>query len=195
MKTLKYFTVLCYIFLLSSCSHYYLYVTSSTVNGSSEKYYYENDTLKITYELWANKGKMEFTIFNKLKTPIYIDWKNSALIINDNKYQYWQEKEISKGKTSHSTYESKNTSISVKDERVSSIPPLSKIKKVSLDKLRKSSVPKLDGFSMNFRNFLAFSLSEDVKDHFYIDNPFKVEKVEKLKKMPKPNNKYFYTVH
>jgi hypothetical protein len=186
---------------LSSCSKYYLYHTDGgkNIHNTTSEYFYEDDTLKIIYDFWDNKGKMSFSIYNKLSIPIFIDWKNSAMIINDNKYAYWVDKEIRKG---HSVRYSNSgssfgneTSIAVKDERVSSMPPHSKMKKTANDKLRKITNPKIDGFKMTFRNFIALSTNEDVKNDSYIDNEFYVIKVEKLKKLPEKNGKDFYTIH
>ncbi len=170
------------------------------MRSAPNQYIYEDDTLKITYDFWARKGKMSFSIYNKLSVPVFIDWKNSALIINDNKHTYWQEKEIRKG---HSTYyitsigsASTENSISVKEERISSMPPRSKIQKIATDKLRKGHHPHTNAIGMTFRNFIAVSTNEEVKSDSYIDNEFYVTKVERVKKLPPAKNgKNFYATH
>ncbi len=187
--------------LLSSCSKYYVYHTGSNsrnVRAAQNEYIYEDDTVKITYDFWCKKGRMSFSIYNKLSIPIFIDWKNSALIINDNKHTYWQEREIKKG---HSTYyitsigsASTESSISVKEERISSMPPRSKIQKIGTDKLYKGK-HAMNGAGMTFRNFIAISTNEEVKSDAYIDNEFSVTQVEKLVRKPLRNNKGFYTKH
>jgi len=50
---------------------------------------FENDTVKIDYEFWTEHGVMSFAVFNKLKVPLYVDWKNSSFIANDRKLDYW----------------------------------------------------------------------------------------------------------
>jgi hypothetical protein len=171
------------------------------MRNTPTEYVYENDTVKIIYDFWDNKGKMSFTIYNKLNIPIFIDWKNSSMIINDNKYAYWEEKEIKNGHSSHVAYHGVSSgserSTSIKLERVSSLPPHTKIRKTATDKLRKITNPKIEGFKMTFRNFMAISTNEDVKSDIYVDNEFNVVKVEKLKGLPKgtKNQKDFYTIH
>jgi len=59
-----------------------LFQVSSDLSASSEKFFYENDTIKVTYYLWANKGIMQISIFNKKDFPIYIDWKKSYMKSN-----------------------------------------------------------------------------------------------------------------
>lgn len=40
---------------------------------------YENDSIKITYDLWYHHGLVSFVIYNKLDIPLYIDWKKEFL--------------------------------------------------------------------------------------------------------------------
>jgi hypothetical protein len=189
------------VFFCSCGARYTLYHTdcNNSINKADSMYVFENDTVRIAYDFWQNKGKMSFSIYNKLGIPIFIDWKNSALIINDNKYAYWVEKETRngtrKGYVSNSASFSTENSVAVKDERVSSIPPHSKIRKIASDKLRRTVNPKIDDFKMTFRNFIAISTTEDVKLDNYVDNEFVVVKVEKSKKLPMRNLKEFYTIH
>ena len=90
-KSLVFFFLL---IVFSSCSKQFIQVfdTSTTNTIFKDQYYiYETDTIKITYSFWASKGVMSFAVFNKLDKPIYIDWKNSSFITNDNKLNYWIE--------------------------------------------------------------------------------------------------------
>lgn len=52
---------------------------------------FDNDTVRVTYSFWAVHGKFEFTIENKLTTPIYIDWKKSNLVYNSAPNVYWAD--------------------------------------------------------------------------------------------------------
>ena len=187
--------------MLTSCSRYYVYHTScgKNVNNTESEYVYENDTVKIAYDFWDNHGKMSFSIYNKLNIPIFVDWKNSALIINDNKYAYWEEKEIKKGHSSNVSYKGissgSENSTTIKVERVTSMPPHSKMKKLSADKLTN---PKRDASKMTFRNFIALSTNEDVKNDAYVDNEFSVTQVETIKGIFNNkivSKKFFYTTH
>jgi len=80
--------------MILGCSKSYIQIfetQSSNTKFTNEYYIYETDTLKITYTFWASKGVMSFAVYNKLDKPIYIDWKNSSFIRNDNKLNYWIE--------------------------------------------------------------------------------------------------------
>lgn len=65
---------------------------SVVVDGS---WSYENDSVRITYWFWGERGLVSFSIFNKCDKPIYVDWKNSSFILNENKLDYWVDEEVS----------------------------------------------------------------------------------------------------
>jgi hypothetical protein len=50
-----------------------------------------DDTARVLYYFWDENGIMGFTIENKLKVPLYVDWKKSALLIGTEKYDYYTE--------------------------------------------------------------------------------------------------------
>ncbi len=63
---------------LSSCNKQMIQLAHLKPIGtkiSEEKngFVFENDTVRISYFFWAHHGKFEFTIENKMTTPIYID--------------------------------------------------------------------------------------------------------------------------
>lgn len=187
----------------SSCTSIYYFHTAADPNIKIEQsmYVYENDTIQIVYDFWTNCGKMSFTVYNKLNIPIFIDWKNSALIVNDNKNVYYVEMETRNGNSVRVSYNGVTSgfekSVAVKNERVTSVPPRTRIKK-ELAPLRKNVSPKKEGYTLVFRNFLAFSTYEEVKSDVYIDNGFHVTNVEhlkgkQLKKLPKTNPMDFFT--
>ena len=137
MKKIIYFFLL---FGISSCSPKYvqLFETVTTNTNIVDNYYtYEDDTIKIKYSFWEDKGIMSFEITNKMSAPIYIDWKNSSLILNDVKLNYWEDEMNSNSISNYSTYYYKGPSSatkgvsyskSTKPERVTFIPPNSKYK-------------------------------------------------------------------
>ena len=93
------FVLICLV--LYSCSGKYVQLfKTSTTNTKliNDKFVYENDTLKIEYFFWEQKGVMSFEITNKFGLPIYIDWKNSSFIVNDQKLNYWEDATISKSR-------------------------------------------------------------------------------------------------
>ena len=52
---------------------------------------YENDTIQIAYVFWAEDGLVGVYVHNKLKEPIYIDWKKCSYITGTVKHDYWDE--------------------------------------------------------------------------------------------------------
>lgn len=113
----------------------------TNVKVENEFYVFENDTLKITYSFWSEKGLMTFAIFNKSNKPLYIDWKKSSYIDNSVKLNYWIDEEKNKTSEYYGSYFYKGpllkpgyavsmtngTSVSstVKVERITFIPPTS----------------------------------------------------------------------
>jgi hypothetical protein len=92
---------------LSSCSKKYIQVfetASTNTKNIDSTWYFENDTIKISYQFWAEKGVLSFSIFNKLNKPIYVDWKKSAFIFNGNKINYWDNIEKTSFKSNGYSY-------------------------------------------------------------------------------------------
>ena len=114
----------------------------------------EDDTIMLRYSFWAEQGTVSFVIYNKSSRQIFIDWKNSALVVNDRKVDYWNDAvRVSTSSSTSSrrstTTRGKNTSsfdwswitssasteigigvtegLMVRDERITSLPPKSYI--------------------------------------------------------------------
>lgn len=94
----------------------------------------ENDTVRVVYYFWAENGIMGFSIQNKLKIPVYVDWKKCAYIIGTKKFDYWNENETVTTSSESVTSWTKafnwleknrgtSTSVIYTAERVSFIPP------------------------------------------------------------------------
>ena len=81
------------IVVLSGCTYYMqVYDVKSTNTTIKEnQFVFENDTVMINYSFWAEKGVMAFSIYNKLDKPIFVDWKNSSFVTNNNKLDYWRD--------------------------------------------------------------------------------------------------------
>jgi hypothetical protein len=209
------------LFLFGCKSYVQVFNTNSTVDTNEEGFYvHENDSLKITYSFWKEKGLMTFSIYNKLDIPIYIDWKKSSYIDNAVKLNYWSDELKSKAMSLYSSYlysgpllkpgfaasatAGTTLTTTVRDERITFIPPLSYYYRSQfyvfperfyrLDKeTRFVKVPRRDrpekttkvyqaSFTKHnspliFRNFLTFSLSENFETEFYIDNEFYIDEV------------------
>jgi hypothetical protein len=93
MFIMKKITIVLALFaLLTSCSKQFIQIFdagSTNAQAKDGSFVFENDTVKITYSFWANKGLVTFSVYNKLSKPIYIDWKSSSFIYNDHKLNYW----------------------------------------------------------------------------------------------------------
>jgi hypothetical protein len=80
------------IISLSGCSFVQLFeVTSNNLNNSGKYFEFENDSIRIIYDFNSNGGTFAFLIINKMKVPIYIDWRKSSFILNDAKNNYWTD--------------------------------------------------------------------------------------------------------
>jgi len=131
------------LLILFSCSKPITQVFESnslTVKQSQNDFYFENDTIKITYDFWSNRGVMSFTIYNKLGKPIYLDWQKSSFIYNNIKLNYWSDEEITNSTQIYnsSSYRNSNnpeflytngnsasTSKTIRPEKITFIPPAS----------------------------------------------------------------------
>jgi hypothetical protein len=96
----------------------------------------DNDTLTLTYDFSSSRGLMNITLVNKLKQPLYIDWKRSSFIIGQNKMDYWHDvSDVNLSGTSYSSglyrrYSVNNLSGTItKADPVGFIPPNTKIEK------------------------------------------------------------------
>jgi hypothetical protein len=135
---------------LLGCGNYVQLITLSDSNGSMKEaesfFTFENDSVRVTYNFWAEKGIMSFVVFNKLAVPIYIDWKKSSFIEDGGiKLDYYSEKEVRTSNTYYETYNFKvpfrnfitsesqgfaeTYQVSNKEERITFIPPNSKFQK------------------------------------------------------------------
>lgn len=95
-------TILLSLFLFS-CKSTYVYETKKEspelLKNKDGFLFFENDTLKIVYNFWDNRGVLAFSIYNKLQKPLYINWKRSSFILNSKKLDYWHEEYITTGAT------------------------------------------------------------------------------------------------
>jgi len=132
--------VLIVVFFYGCKSYVQVFETKGTnLEIENEFYVFENDSLKITYSFWKQRGLMTFAIFNKLDKPLYIDWKKSSYIDNSVKLNYWIDEEKKKTLEYYSSYYydgpflkpgdvvsstgGVSVSSTVKVERITFIPP------------------------------------------------------------------------
>jgi len=65
--------------------------TSPNIKDNQTHYVFDNDTIRIAYHFWGDRGTFWFEIQNKLNVPIYIDWKRSNLVNNNIPNAYWDD--------------------------------------------------------------------------------------------------------
>lgn len=78
------------LFLFSSCTTYqYMTVSSNNIEQNDQReFVVENDSLRLRYSFYGPNAPVNLEVQNKLGKPIYVDWKRSALIINDKAFSY-----------------------------------------------------------------------------------------------------------
>jgi hypothetical protein len=78
------------IFLFSSCSSYqYMTVSSNDMpQNDAREFVVENDSLRLKYRFNGHNAPVHLIVENRLNKPIYIDWKRSALIMNNKAITY-----------------------------------------------------------------------------------------------------------
>lgn len=140
---MKYYPLLLILLFFSACASYVQVFKTKSTSGlkSDDGYVFENDTVKIEYDFWAEHGVLSFSVYNKLNIPLYIDWKKSSFIRNDQKLDYYIDVEKTNSSTEYSgsifTYAywgitdgvANTASVKTKPERITFIAPHSEIKK------------------------------------------------------------------
>jgi hypothetical protein len=135
MKNLFYFVALAVVAsTLGGCSKFQYASLQSDLPKTLGSAILENDTVKITYSFKGKNCPVRIQVANKSNKPVYIDWKKSALIINDQRLSYWEDKTLLNTSTiGHEVQWSKTISSSgstttgelFKKEQISFIPPKS----------------------------------------------------------------------
>jgi hypothetical protein len=78
------------IFLFSSCTAYqYMTVSSNDMPQNDQReFVVENDSIRLKYRFDGHNAPVQLEVVNKLSKPIYVDWKRSALIMNNRAFSY-----------------------------------------------------------------------------------------------------------
>lgn len=126
-----------FLVLFSGCWVYQqVSVESNTPKNDRSEFVVENDSVSIIYSFHGQGGSIGIDIFNKLNQPLYVDWRKSALIIEDESFTLWKDEASLKGVSSSvqvmdnegTVYSQGNIGGSlVKNDNISFIPPYSKI--------------------------------------------------------------------
>ncbi len=85
--------------IMSSCSNRYAQVfhtrpISTDVYVEDEQYHFKNEDIEIVYDFWSQGGELSFTIHNRGKNPVYIDWFKSSFMFNGKSLRYYDDAEI-----------------------------------------------------------------------------------------------------
>ncbi len=113
MKRQLVYTVFILVLLgLSSCTTYYFSLVDSEdkkiVKLDNGDFMQENDTLSVSYCFYGEDLPIEITIYNKLDQPLFLDWQQSALIMDETANSYIAKEVPVSGVTSSSTYNYKD---------------------------------------------------------------------------------------
>ena len=201
-----------YLFILfiscTSCLKYqYATISSSFKKENSTEFLIENDTLRLTYDFSGEDGPVKILVYNKLSTPIYINWSKSALIMGDRRISYWSKNLIINATVNNlesgvaryiiASNGTVNGTITY-DENLSFIPPKSSVteNQVTLRnqffKIPSSSKPSrkvVNNVSLKtshytrenspliFRSFLTLSVTENFESPIYFDDTFWVSEI------------------
>ncbi len=96
MKTLSIF-ILAGLFYACSPKVQVVTLQSDNVALKDNKFIYDTDSLRITYNFQGANGVIRMNIYNKLGIPLYIDWKRSAFIKGTEKFDYWVDEAFFQG--------------------------------------------------------------------------------------------------
>ncbi len=78
-----YLLPICFAIFFSSCTAYqYATLSSSLPKSQYNDFFFENDTVQIVYSFSGMDCPFVIDIFNKLDKPIYINWPQSAVVVN-----------------------------------------------------------------------------------------------------------------
>lgn len=97
MNKLLYVTLL---LLCTACARQYQSVTISSKQVQLREdgnFIFENDTIRIQYDFHSLNGEMKFSVYNKLASPIYVNWKESAFILGPHFSSYWLDQYVANG--------------------------------------------------------------------------------------------------
>jgi hypothetical protein len=76
------------VFLMGCMKYQYTTVSSNMISNEQKEFVHENDSLIVKYNFSGNNCPVRISIENKLATPLFVDWKRSALIVNDLSQSY-----------------------------------------------------------------------------------------------------------
>jgi hypothetical protein len=104
----------------------------------NKAFIFENDTMRIQYRFDGFYCPVKIEIFNKLTSPLYVDWAKSSVILNGSSRSLWKDEseielvtnglDLKEGKSTFST-DAISKGTMKRKEQISYIPPNSYIAK------------------------------------------------------------------
>ena len=94
---MRYVVVLCVA--LSGCAPIYvqMFNTSTAAESQSpEQWVFTQDSVRVFYGFYAERGVMAFAVENLRSTPVYVDWKRSSCVVNGARMNYWTDEVVTK---------------------------------------------------------------------------------------------------
>jgi hypothetical protein len=192
---------------LSACSPWqYMTVNSPQLNRNRyNQFVFENDTLRLTYDMSGKDGEVTLHIFNKTAEPLTINWQKSAFIRNQQSISFSDKDIVIHGHTiDYSRYNRGFIGTFQLPDSVSFIPPDSEISNdlptlaktgplqvYFPDSLPAKKLTEPDGVNsvnfrqvhydeagspIRFRTYLTFSIGHDNKE-FSLSNHFYVSDI------------------
>lgn len=202
-KTLIIISFVTFLLLGMGCTSKYSQVwrtKSCNVPERQDSPIYENDTLIITYNFWANHGRMLFSIYNKLNKPLFIDWNQSFYTINNIQLPYWQAYDSVYHTTNYKKYLTSDKGvITTEREHITFIPPHTSYKNGQFQIITQKFDFKKDSIAFDsitsiirFRNCLVYATDKKFDKINRISNDFYVNKIHnKVTQLNAQSNSFY----
>lgn len=91
---------------MSSCKSYMISTVSSndaSTEETSGAFFVENDSVKITYAFTGENSPLTVEVFNKLNEAVYVNWEQSAVVLDNKAHSFVADKLTFDGKTNTTT--------------------------------------------------------------------------------------------
>lgn len=174
---------LLYILLISilgtSCSSTYFFSTLSSVDSNVEQvdngdFLIDRDSLWIAYCFNGKDAPVQITVFNKSKRPLYIDWQQSALIVDNTAISYTGNK-IENIYNEYGEYVGNILNSQSSSDKISFIPPGTMVshKPLYLAGVNYDNIPQKDYKKMTLVNKDGEVISVRRIDFTNTDSPLK----------------------
>jgi hypothetical protein len=118
------------VIAFSSCNTY-RYITIASDNASlndRNEFVIETDTVSVVYNFHGRNGPVKISVYNKSGHALQVDWKKSALIINDKPVIYYKPDLWIKGSIENAAALATTNTINVRisgEEGLEFLPPRS----------------------------------------------------------------------